>query len=154
MSRFFDLFRYHTPPPRGRSTPTTGPCCSRMGGEVATTEVLGPGDPVPGVGRFLLIGVATWSGYDMKLLDALRADAGGPDVIGVFDTAECQSDDDFEPRVPGIGTGVPDARRWAVGGRYARRTGIRPRGTVDRFPGNDLDPGRMSEILTLHPIRA
>src|SRR5438046_1804022 len=53
-----------------------------------------PGDTVPRDGRWLLIGVATWSGSDMRLLDAvsraLREEARGA-AVAVFDVAACSS---------------------------------------------------------------
>src|SRR5712692_6485641 len=48
-----------------------------------------PGDPIPSQGRRFLIGVATWCGYDMRLLDALneavRRGQTRSDRIDVFD---------------------------------------------------------------------
>src|SRR5262245_46901328 len=45
------------------------------------------GDPIPSEGIFILLGVATWSGYDMQLLDTLQeaiGSGGDHPKIGVF----------------------------------------------------------------------
>jgi hypothetical protein len=66
-----------------------------------------PDRALPDSPRFLLIGVAVWSGYDMNLLDHLdRAIAGGarPDTpVYVFDADACASPEAFEAIVLGIG---------------------------------------------------
>src|SRR5207248_1352338 len=72
MSRFEELFRTvdrpvgdHFPPDRrGKLFP----------GVLAQSQRLRPwvaGQPAPRGGRYLLIGVVTWSGYDMALLDRI-----------------------------------------------------------------------------------
>ena len=53
----------------------------------------------------ILIGVASWSRYDLELLDRLHAhvrDCVHP-AIDVFDVDECHNFEDFERYVPGIG---------------------------------------------------
>src|SRR5438270_3756832 len=104
MNRFLDLFRHDTPPPSGQIyADDRSALFPRAVAQSPRLKLWGRDDPVPATGRFLLIGVATWSGYDMRLLDVVEQSPGGPDVIGVFDTAECKSDADFEARIPGIG---------------------------------------------------
>lgn len=103
MTRFMELFRRQTPPPPGdiyaddRSEvfPDVVRDCPRF-------KLWDPTDAVPSRGTHLLVGTATWSGYDMKLLDLLAQAAGGPAVIGVFDTNDCRSIEDFRRRIPGI----------------------------------------------------
>src|SRR5207302_1485655 len=57
-------------------------------------QLWSPGDPIPQKGNWLLIGVATWSAYDMKLLDvvseALR-ERGPALPVAVFNVASCLS---------------------------------------------------------------
>lgn len=76
-----------------------------------------PGQPVLTNGRRLLIGVATYSVYDLKLLDIVHAhltsqkpfagdapiSADEPLTIDVFDILDCQTQSDFERYIPGIG---------------------------------------------------
>ena len=64
-----------------------------------------PGDPITGQGTRVLIGVATWSGYDMRLLDVIdEGMARGPaPVVEVFNTSDCHTHDDFKKYVPGMG---------------------------------------------------
>jgi hypothetical protein len=68
-----------------------------------------PGEPVPEQGIRLLIGVATWSGYDMRLLDVIaeatsRRQASGFPVVEVFNTADCRQPRDFTRYIPKLGS--------------------------------------------------
>lgn len=153
MNRFLELFRHHTAPPPGQIYADDR---SVLFPEVVSHSprltLWGKNDSVPATGRFLLVGVATWSGYDMKLLDALEQTPGGPDAIGVFDTTDCQSNDDFEARIPGIGAvfQMPAVGLWENGMLVARGSGHEGREIAFRACG--IDPARMSEVLNLHPI--
>jgi hypothetical protein len=155
MNRFLDLLWHDTPPPPGQIYADER--SARFPNVVAQSQRLklwGREEPVPEAGRFLLIGVATWSGYDMKLLDLIEQTPGGPEVVGVFDTAECKSDEDFEKRIPGIGSvfQVPAVGLWEGGKPGARGWGHDGRQLVFRSFG--LDPDRMSELLDPRPAPA
>ncbi len=107
------------------------------------------GDPVPGAGRRLLLGVSVWAGYDLRLLDLVDAALAGapPDVaVDVFDMAAACEPDWFEPYLPGIGdvcitpvVGLwEDGRLVERGAGYAARRiaadlfGFDPEGLVSR----------------------
>ena len=76
------------------------------------------GDVVPKVPSWVLVGVATWSGYDMRLLDELneaRMRHPNPNErIEVFDTDDIRDQEQFDEYVPGIGK-VVGLRLWAFG---------------------------------------
>ncbi len=155
MNRFFDLFRHDTPPPPGqiyaddRSALFPG-----MVRQSPWLRLWGRDEPAPGLGRFLLVGVATWSGYDMRLLDLIERAPGGPEVIGLFDTAECKSDEDFETRIPGIGAvyQMPAVGLWENGKLVAHGSGHEGRLIV--FRAFDLDPAGIGELLDTRSISA
>ena len=108
MTAFFDLFVRHSSDPSVRDDPTWAD--RRFPELVASSpfHLWRPGDPVPERGDRYLIGVATWSGYDMRLLDviaeALRRNRVDPPAIDVFNTAECRQQQDFDRYISGIGT--------------------------------------------------
>jgi len=67
-----------------------------------------PGDPILERGSRLLVGVATWSGYDMRLLDVVakslcRTGASQP-LVEIFNTAECRQPRDFKNYIPTLPT--------------------------------------------------
>jgi hypothetical protein len=104
-------------------------------------------EAVPATGSFLLVGVATWSGYDMKLLDLLEQTPDGPDVIGVFDTNDCRSAEDYEARIPGIGMPyqTPVVGVWQDGELRASGSGYEGRKLA--FQACRIDQSRMSQLL-------
>jgi hypothetical protein len=64
------------------------------------------GNAVPTQGKRLLIGVATWSAHDMKLLDAVAQALQRAPInltVDVFNVADCSSPEAFDRYVPGIG---------------------------------------------------
>jgi hypothetical protein len=65
-----------------------------------------PGGALPEHARFLLVGVAVWSGYDMNLLDhldsAVTAGIQSDTTVYVFDADWATSPEDFESLMPGI----------------------------------------------------
>lgn len=106
MTTFFDLFASHSssdcrddPAGADRQFPAF----------VASSpfRLWRPGDPIATRDNRYLIGVATWSGYDMRLLDvlaeALAAHPNDPPVVEVFNTADCRHEQDFDRYIPGIG---------------------------------------------------
>lgn len=70
MTTFFDLFADQSTPERGYDPREK----DRRFPEViagSPFRLWRPGDPIPMRGNRLLIGVATWCGYDMRLLDVM-----------------------------------------------------------------------------------
>ena len=61
-----------------------------------------PGEPFPSKGNRLLIGVATYSRYDMDLLDALDSQGWENDVIQLFELSVFSSMDEFEKFIPSL----------------------------------------------------
>ena len=63
-----------------------------------------PGDEIPNNKPRLLLGVATYSDSDMRLLDALdeRVGVGTEERVDVFNVLDCKSQSDFAKYVPGI----------------------------------------------------
>jgi hypothetical protein len=89
-----------------------------------------PGQPIEANGRRLLIGVATYSVHDLKLLDLVQSHltsqsqngnvrfaAGIALSVDVFDILDCRTPDDFEKYVPGVGpvSQTPVVGLWADG---------------------------------------
>jgi len=121
MTRFHDLFRE---PSRGPHDPFAPDRRSEhFPAIVADTpfHLWKPGDPIPATGHRLLIGIATWNGYDMSLLDlieeSLRGGRTPPVRVDVFDTDQCRSFEDFRRYVPGIAEGyqTPLVGHWVDG---------------------------------------
>ena len=115
-------------------------------GEHPGLRVWCPGEGVPPDRPRLLVGVATWSGYDMLLLDLLarnRKPAGSPDPganVDVFDVAACHSDEDFQQYVPGLRAvaQTPVVGVW-VNGRHAdSETGAAARNLIAKYTAFDL----------------
>jgi len=107
MTTFFDLFVRHSSDPSVRDDPKWAD--QRFPELVASSpfQLWRPGDPIVFKDNLrLLIGVATWSGYDMRLLDmiaeALRRNPADPPTIDVFNTVDCRSAEDFTRYIPGL----------------------------------------------------
>src|SRR5262245_8726277 len=104
MTAFFDLFA-------GCSRPENRPppeWADRRFPDVVQASPLRlwrPGDPIPRKEMRLLLGVATWSGYDMRLLDiiseAMRRDPVDGPIVELFNAADCKAPDDFQKYIPG-----------------------------------------------------
>ncbi|HKI37888.1 MAG TPA: hypothetical protein VKA46_38900 [Gemmataceae bacterium] len=100
MNAFFALFE------RKSSSPEPGWADREFPAIVAESplHLWRPGDPIIGRGSRLLVGVATWSGYDMRLLDvlaeSLRGGGASQPLVEVFNTAECLRRRDFKKYVP------------------------------------------------------
>lgn len=103
-----------------------------------------PGDPFPEIARRLLIGVATWNGSDMVLLDMIEEsnDASGPAPlqIDVFDLDSCRNPDEIQKIIPGIGlvTQSPAVGYWIDGSLKEKGTGHTGRYLITTLC--DLDP--------------
>jgi hypothetical protein len=69
-------------------------------------QLWSPGDPIPSQGTRILLGVATWSAYDLHLLDvverALSAQNGEPLRIDVFNAGSLTRTDAFTAFIPEI----------------------------------------------------
>jgi hypothetical protein len=80
-----------------------------------------PDGALPEDARFLLIGAAVWSGYDMNLLDhldsAVTSGIRSDTPVYVFDADWATSPEDFESPIPGIGFvhHTPVVGCWAEG---------------------------------------
>jgi hypothetical protein len=104
MTTFFDLFMRNAAGPESRADPTWAD--RQLPALVAESpfRLWHPGDPIPEHGLRLLIGVATWSGFDMRLLDVL-ADvitrrAAKDEVVELFNTADCNTPPAFRRYIP------------------------------------------------------
>jgi hypothetical protein len=102
-----------------------------------------PGDPVPRQGLRLLIGVATWSGYDMRLLDVVAEAAadGRGETIEVFNTAECKDPRDFARYIPSRAKVLhtPVVGEWREGVLAWSGSGESAQEHVTRLFGTDSD---------------
>jgi len=91
-----------------------------------------PGDPMTNHGRRILLGVASYSLRDLKLLDTLNEGLDNESAwprLDIFNCLECRSVQDFEHYVPGIGKvlqtpvvgywedGILKERAWGKAGR-------------------------------------
>jgi len=115
-----------------------------------------PGNPIPAKGKRLLIGVATWSAYDMKLLDAVSQALQRPVLdltVEVFNVADCSSPEAFDQYVPGIGRvfQTPVVGLWSDGNLVDKATGRAGRELVAGVSG--LDSLELDRLLATanHP---
>jgi len=100
------LFVWHSSDPSVRDDPAWA---DRKFPELVSSSPLHlwqPGDPSFEHDVHCLIGVATWSGYDMRLLDviaeALHQNPVDLPKVYVFNTADCQHGADFARYIPGL----------------------------------------------------
>lgn len=144
MSAFFDLFLQQSAGPDAWKDP--GWAGRQFPAVVAASpfRIWSLGDPVA-PGCRLLIGVATWSGYDMQLLDvlaeALSREPAGKPTIEVFDIQECRRVEDFSQYVPG-GLPVlqpPIVGLWQDGRLEWSAEGYAARDRVARMFGSNSD---------------
>jgi hypothetical protein len=98
-----------------------------------------PSGALPEDARFLLVGVAVWSGYDMNLLDhldsAVTAGVRSDTPVYVFDAGWAISSEDFESLMPGIGFvhHTPVVGYWADGKLIEKACGFQGRQLVVRL---------------------
>jgi hypothetical protein len=111
-----------------------------------------PGDPIFTEGNRLLLGVATWSGYDMRLLDVIQQTLADRQVTGlrvdVFNVEACQSPESFEHFIPGVGVvyQTPVAGLWEDGVLRQHASGYAARQLAAR--ACDLDfPSVQQQVL-------
>jgi hypothetical protein len=102
------------------------------------------GDPIPRRGVFSLVGVATWSGYDMQLLDTLQELATAmPDhpVIGIFNAGILTSQEAIQEYVPDAPFvfHTPVVGVWRDGVLTERAEGYDARDLVARMFGSSSE---------------
>jgi hypothetical protein len=105
MNSFFDLFTVCSRPEKWMDPGWA----DRLFPDVARASPMRlwrPGDPISPKGTRLLVGIATWCGYDMRLLDvmaeAMGCDSGQKHLVELFNTADCRASGDFKEYVPGL----------------------------------------------------
>lgn len=142
MTTFFDLFVRHSSDPSVWDDPTWA---DRQFPELVASSPFNlwrPGDAIPEHGPRHLIGVATWSGYDMRLLDviaeSIRHHPVDPTTIDVFNTADCHSVKDFARYIPGLNevSHTPVWSFWNNGELCASVEGHTARGELAKFFGS------------------
>lgn len=96
-----------------------------------------PGDPVPSVGRRLLLGVApAWNRYDLILLDVMESQlsAGSTSdvTVQVFDADQCRTPEEVAAVVPGLKNpaGYPLLSVWSDGRHLESHCGYAARQRV------------------------
>jgi hypothetical protein len=104
-----------------------------------------PGAPITDRGTRVLVGVATWSGYDMRLLDVIdealgRQDGEAPRVE-VFNASYLPNQDVFEQYIPGLPPvfHTPVVGVWRDGILQERAEGYNARELVARMFGSSSD---------------
>ena len=148
MNAFHELFRHQSLPPQGQIfADERSVLFPEVVAHSSRLTLWERHEAPPTSGQFLLVGIATWSGYDMMLLDAIERSTGNPDAIGVFDTAHCKSNEDFEAWIPSIGIVYqsPVVGLWDNGKLVARGSGHEGREIAFRACG--LDPECIRELL-------
>lgn len=105
------------------------------------------GGPIERSNSRVLIGVATWSQHDMKLLDELERKLSDSPIAGdrveIFDISDTRAEE-FDKYIPGIGRvfQTPILGIWEKGILVAARSGARARDLlVERY---ELDPASVS----------
>jgi hypothetical protein len=100
-----------------------------------------PGDPIPDRGTRILIGAATWSGYEMHLLDviddALTTMSGGAPRVDVFNAGALTSPEAFAQYTPGLDWfQTPVVGVWRDGRLVERKSGYDATEFVARMFGS------------------
>jgi hypothetical protein len=105
------------------------------------------GQPIPSSGRYLLIGIVTWSGYDMRLLDRIDAAPDDGLRIDVFDADTLGSVGDIEALIPGINVlaQTPFAGYWVDGVLTEVAAGAWGRRLIAKVCG--LDPDELDRFV-------
>ena len=133
MNTFHDLFRFPTRKVDGNSPPDDrrGEFFSQLVERSRKLHLWSPGQPTSQTGRRILIGIATWSGYDLALLDLIEDAIHAPIRIDVFDTEVCRTPPDLERYIPGLDPGpqTPFVGLWENGQLVEMAAG---------FPGRQL----------------
>ncbi len=104
MIPFFTLFETFSD--RTRLAPDSADADDWFSAAVAGSpfHLWSPGDPIPERGTRVLLGVATWSGYDMRLLDvvdkAVTESTSAAPKVDVFNMADCKRPGAFQKYIP------------------------------------------------------
>jgi len=145
MSIFFDLFAAAAAEGDAGGRPTGADRRFAAAVEQSPFQLWRPGDPIPQHAVRLLIGVATASGCDMRLLDVIaEAMNRGPSAlpqVDVFDAADCPRAEDFQRYIPTL-RGVshtPVAGIWFGGQLTWRGQGQSARDQIARMFGASSD---------------
>ena len=101
-----------------------------------------PDDPIRADGIRFLVGIAVWSVYDMKLLDALDQALSATERserVDVFDVNDCSTLECLENYVPQIGKihHTPVVGLWQDGKQINQQSGPVARETIARHFGID-----------------
>jgi hypothetical protein len=103
-----------------------------------------PGDPIPSRGTRLLVGIATWSGYDLRLLDVLdelvAQHRANKLVIEVFNTAGLLPEE-LNSYIPGLSSPhhTPFVGVWIDGALQQKASGYEGRKIAAQLLGFDAD---------------
>jgi hypothetical protein len=152
MNTFHDLFRQPT-----RAVGTSFPSDRRrelFPGFVERSPKLhlwSPGQPIPDRGSRLLVGVATWSGYDLNLLDLIEEAPASAVRVDVFDTDALPDLAALEHYIPGVEMAhqTPIVGHWLDGRLVETAVGFHGWHLVARvcgIPASDVD-ARMNSLL-------
>jgi len=103
-----------------------------------------PGEPIPDRGARILFGTATWSGYDMHLLDildqALAEQSDDAPTIEVFNAGILTAIQDFERYIPGLEAHhTPVLGIWKDGRLVERQFGYHAADRLARMFGTTAD---------------
>ena len=103
-----------------------------------------PGDPIPAHGLRLLFGTATWSGYDMHLLDVidktLSEQGGDAPIVEVFNAGNLTTVEEFEKYIPGLEAHhTPVLGIWQGGRLIERQFGYHAADRLARMFGTSAD---------------
>jgi hypothetical protein len=149
MNTFHDLFRQPTRPVDGAfPADRRRELLPRVVERSRKLHLWSAGEPIPCTGQRLLIGVATWSGYDLNLLDLIEEFADGPVRIDVFDVDTCLSPGELDRYIPNVDIGpqTPFAGLWRDGVLVEQASGHQGRLLVARVCG--LSPDAVDERLS------
>ena len=135
MNTFHDLFRQPTRK-LGGSFPTDRRR-ELFPGFVERSPALhlwSPGQPIADRGPRLLIGVATWSGYDLNLLDLIEEEPTGAVRVDVFDIGTCTDFAAIQEYIPGLESPMqtPFVGYWVDGRLVECETGHAGRELINR----------------------
>jgi len=144
MSRFLDLTD-HSPEIRsGRFDVSAPDRLFPVAVAASRLHLWTPGDSIADRGTRLLLGVATWSGYEMHLLDVIdhalsQARGEGP-IIDVFNFGTLTSPEALEQYIPGLNWfQTPVVGVWRDGRLVERKSGYDAAEFVARMFGSSAD---------------
>ena len=145
VTRFFELFAWASSPEGYNTEPVWIEARFPLLVEQGPLHLWRPAMPIPEEGTRLLLGVATWSGYDMHLLDvvadSLRRRPQEALTVEVFDVAACRKATDFRKFIPKLRQvfHTPVVGVWVNGEFAVARQGQEARDSVARQFGSSSD---------------